>query len=180
MLSRKRQLRRFRSPGGAPAAIALAARCLFVLVVLTPDYPARAQEAQVVTFEDAVRIALEQNTDLKRAQNNARLRDVLVTQERIDFLLDLQLSSGGTRSFGRSFSQEEGQIINETSDFFGADASASVNLFNGFEKVASLRRAGFEEEASSLRLERTRQDVVFQVIDGSSRSCKTRRWPRCG
>ena len=125
-----------------------------------------AQEAQVVTFEDAVRIALQQNTDLKRAQNNAHLRDVLVTQERMDFLPDLQLSSNGTRSFGRSFSQEEGQIINETSDFFGAEASASINLFNGFEKVASLQRAGFEEEASSLRLERTRQDVVFQVIDG--------------
>ena len=72
MLSRKRQLRRFRRPGGAPAAIALTACCLFVLVVLTPGYPARAQE--------------------------------------------------------------EGRIINEASDFFGADAGASVNLFNGFEK----------------------------------------------
>ena len=120
----------------------------------------------MVTFEDAVRIALDQNTDLKRAQNAARFQDVLVTQERMDFLPNLEVSSGGTRSFGRSFSQEEGQIINETSDFFGAEAAASVNLFNGFEKVASLRRAGFEEEASGLRLERTRQDVVFQVIDG--------------
>ena len=126
----------------------------------------RAQAVQVVTFEDAVRIALQQNTDLKRAQNAARLRDVLVTRERMDFLPDLEVASGGTRSFGRSFSQEEGQIINETSDFFGADASASVNLFNGFEKVASLRQAGFEERASTLRLERTRQDVVFAVIDG--------------
>ena len=130
--------------------------------------PAWAQETitrETVTFEQAVDIALDQNTDLKRAQNDARVSSVLTTQERMDFVPDLTVSSSGTRSFGRGFSQEEGSIINETSDFFGAEASASVNLFNGFEKVASLRQAYREEDASDFRLDRTREDVVFRVIE---------------
>lgn len=130
-----------------------------------PGHAAHAQEVRTITFEEAIRIALQQNTDLKRAQNDVQLRDAYSRVERMDFLPQLQLSSSRTRTFGRSFSQEEGAIINETSDFFGADASASVNLFNGFENFSSLRRAELEEEASTLWLERTREDVIFQVID---------------
>ena len=137
--------------------------CVLFVVWAFGARVAGAQET--ITFEQAVDIALDQNTDLKRAQNNARLASVITTRERMDFAPNLNVSSSGTRSFGRGFSQEEGAIINETSDFFGAEASASVNLFNGFEKVASLRQAYREEDASDLRLTRTREDIVFQVIE---------------
>jgi len=125
-----------------------------------------AAPAETVTLDEAVEIALRQNTDLKRAESAARVSGFVTTQERLDFFPNLQLSSSGTRTFGRSFSQEEGGIINETSTFFGTEVNASVDLFNGFEHFASLRRATLEEEASELRLERTRQDVVFLVFDG--------------
>ncbi len=162
------------------AAPLLAAALLLIALLAAPAFVAgqaahaqdagaaqqAAPEARTVTFEEAVRIALNQNTSLRRAQNDVQLQGARVAQQRADFLPNLQLSTSGTRTFGRSFSQEEGSIINETSDFFGANASASVNLFNGFEKVASLRRANLTESASALLLERTRQDVVFQVIDG--------------
>lgn len=146
-----------------------AARAALVLIVWSLAFggTVRAQaETAVVTLDEAVRIALEQNTDLKRAESDVRARRFAATQERFDFLPDLQLASDGTRTFGRSFSQQEGGIINETSTFFGAEVNASVDLFNGFEHFASLRRADLEEAASERRLERTRQDVVFLVFDG--------------
>lgn len=121
---------------------------------------------ETITLDEAVRLALQQNTEVQRAQGQARLGRVRVQQQRADFLPDLQLSSSGTRTFGRSFSQEEGGIINETSDFVGVDAVSSVNLFSGFEKLASLREARQAAAASSLRLERTREDVLFLVLDG--------------
>ncbi len=155
------------------ALLRLAVGLMMAAAVLAAGRAAQAQqaqnerpEAQTITLGEATRIALEQNTTLKRAQSDARLRGTITTRERMDFLPNLQISSSGTRTFGRSFSQEEGAIINETSNFFGAEASANVDLFNGFEKFASLRRARLEETASTLRLERTRQDVVFQVFDG--------------
>ena len=124
-----------------------------------------AQDIQTVTLEEAIRIGLEQNTDMKRARSDVRLRGTYVSQERMDFLPNLQLSTNGTRTFGRSFSQAEGEILSETSNFVDLEASTSMNLFNGFEKAASLNAAQSEEQASAFRLERTRQDVVFQIIE---------------
>lgn len=138
----------------------------FAMLALVAARPAHAQEAETITMQEAMRLALQQNTELGRAQSEARLRGAQTTRQYTEFLPNLNVSTSGTRTFGRSFSQEEGAIINETSNFFGADASANVNVFNGFEDVASLRRARLEESASTLRLERTRQDVVYQVFDG--------------
>lgn len=127
------------------------------------DGPA-AQGPRTIELQEALDIALRQNTDVRRARADLSIDGYRSAVARLDFLPQLELSSGFTRSFGRSFSQEEGQILSETSDFFGVEVSASIELFDGFERVASIRRAGLEEDASRLRLRRTRQDVAFQVI----------------
>lgn len=127
---------------------------------------AMAQEPRTITLEEAIGIALRQNPDVQRARADLSLERFQSTVQYMDFLPELELSSSVTRSFGRSFSQEEGQILSETSDFFGLEVSASMELFDGFERLASVRRAGLEEKASRLRLQRTGQDVTFQVIAG--------------
>lgn len=140
------------------------------LVGAVPGTPwlteAVAQEPTVITLEEAVDIALRQNADMQRARADHSLSGFRSTVAHLDFLPELELSSGVTRSFGRSFSQEEGAILSETSDFFGVEVSATLELFDGFERYASVRRAGLEKDASRLRLERTRQDVAFEVIGG--------------
>lgn len=123
------------------------------------------QEVEVITLERALRLAGRVNTQLGRARADVSVRGAVATREAMDFLPDLELSSGATRTFGRSFSQEEGQILSETTDFFGLDLSATLPLFDGFERFSSLQRAGHQQEASRLRLQRTRQDVAFQVIE---------------
>jgi outer membrane protein len=121
---------------------------------------------RTISFDEAVEIALDQNTTLRRATNTARRGDINVSRARMDFMPSLSLSSGGNRNFGRSFSREEGGIVNETSDFFSLSTSASINLFNGFGDVASLNRAGLNAQSGDLNLERTRQEVVFNVMNG--------------
>jgi outer membrane protein len=120
---------------------------------------------RTIDFDEAVRIALDQNTTLKRASNTAKQQDIAVARARMNFLPNLTMSTGGNRNFGRSFSQEEGGIVNETSDFFTLNARSSVNLFRGFEKFASLDQASLRSQASELNLERARQDVVFTVME---------------
>jgi outer membrane protein len=121
---------------------------------------------RTISFDEAVEIALDQNTTLRRATNSARRGDIAVSRARMDFLPSLNFSSGGNRNFGRSFSREEGGIVSETSDFFSVSTSASVNLFNGFGDVASLNRASLNAQSGDLNLERTRQQVVFDVMNG--------------
>jgi outer membrane protein len=135
-------------------------------VAAAPAAAAVAQDPENVTLAEAIEIALRRNTDMLRARAELSMSRYRSTVATLEYLPQVQLSSGFTRSFGRSFSQEEGQILSETSDFFGVEVSASMELFDGFERVATNRRADREREASRLRLERTRQDVAFEVIAG--------------
>lgn len=140
--------------------------CLLVLVMAWGiPLTATAQDTTRIDFNDAIRIALDQNTDIKRASNQVRQSDATIAAERMDFFPTASISSGGQRSFGRSFSQEEGGLVNETTDFLTVDGSANLTLFDGFSNFASLDQAQAEGESSELSLERTRQDVVFQVMN---------------
>lgn len=123
------------------------------------------RETRTVTYEEAVRLALQRNTTVRRARSQTDLQSSLTTSETMDFLPSLEIGSSGTQRFGRSFSQEEGTILSETSRFFGASLSSSLTLFDGFEQFASLKQARREEEASRRTLDRAQQDVAFQVLD---------------
>ncbi len=138
---------------------------LLLPIAATAQAQSDGPTERTIDFNEAVRIALDQNTTLKRASNNARQQDIAVARARMNFLPNLTMSTGGNRNFGRSFSQEEGGIVNETSDFFTVNARSSVNLFRGFEKFASLDQANLRSQAGELNLERARQDVVFTVME---------------
>ncbi|HKZ72501.1 MAG TPA: TolC family protein, partial [Steroidobacteraceae bacterium] len=140
---------------------------LFVAFVVCAAFaglrPAKAQDTRIITFDEAVRIALEQNATLRQTENATEASRVAVEQARARFLPDLSLSTRGTRSFGRTFSESEGRIVDRSTDTVNVGASSSVTLFDGFANVASLREARFGEAASTLDLERTRETVVFTV-----------------
>jgi outer membrane protein len=151
------------------AGVAGAALALSLAAMGAGPTAAGAQEPRVITFEAAVDRALERNTDLLRARTEVDLRGTLETRERMDFLPRLSVATRSRRSFGRSFSQEEGEVLSESNDFLDTGVSASVELFTGLERWASLRAATLSEEASRLRLDRTREDVLFQVVEGFTR-----------
>ena len=119
-----------------------------------------------INFDEAIRIALDQNTNLKRAANNVRRAEASVWAERMDWAPSANLRSSASRNFGRSFSQEEGQIINQSTDFFSIGVNSSITFQGmGIQNYASMRQAQSQSTASELTLGRTRQDVVFQVMN---------------
>lgn len=155
-----------RLPGWAAAAPVAWMVVGLLTAPLTGSGGLEAQEPTVITFGEAIELAMERNTDLLRARADIELRGAVQLRERMDFLPEVSLSTRGRRSFGRSFSQEDGAILSEVNDVLDGGVSASLNLFDGMEKFASLRQASLQEDASRLRLERTQEDVVFQVVEG--------------
>ena len=135
-----------------------------LVALLAVTLQAQAQEAQTITFNDAVRIALEQNYALERSANNVELQSINVSRQRAAFLPSLNLSSTGRQSYGRTFSQEDLDFVNETTESFSISTGTNVNLFNGFGDVASLQQARLQRDASDLNYERQRQSVVFTVM----------------
>ncbi|MEX0747656.1 MAG: TolC family protein [Rhodothermales bacterium] len=139
------------------------AASLAVMLLLTAT-SSRAQAVRTITFEEAVNIALNQNLQLRRAESDVELQTRQVFQERMDFLPNLTFSSGGSR--GSGFAQDQaGRNIQFSTSNVNGQFSTGINLFNGFADVASLEQAKYMREASEYTFDRTRQDVVFNVIN---------------
>ena len=131
----------------------------------TTSQAQQPQDTTQVTFDEAVRTALDQNTDVKRAQATARQANVQVRSEWMDFVPDLNLRSSVTRQYGRNFSQVTGGFTTESTDFFNVGGSTGLTLFNGFENTASLQQAQVLARADQMSLKQTRRDIVFTVMD---------------
>ncbi|MFQ5570789.1 MAG: TolC family protein [Rhodothermales bacterium] len=139
---------------------------LAVFAVSLALMPARAQAQQIqqITFDDAVRIALDQNYLLKRAANTVELQSISVSRQRMSFFPNLNLNGSAGQGSGRNFIQELGEIISRTTNSVNSSISSGVNVFNGFGDVASLKQARLQRNASELDYERQRQTVVFTVM----------------
>jgi outer membrane protein len=136
---------------------------LIIVASLQAFEPASAADARIISFEQALRIALEQNSTLRQADVATRASGVAVDQARGQFLPDLSLSSRAAQSYGRNFNEEEGRVIDTSTNTVSLALGSSVTLFDGFGNSASLREARLSEQASQLDLQRTRETVVFTV-----------------
>jgi outer membrane protein len=117
----------------------------------------------LVTFDQALKLALTQNTGVKQAQNSAALSGAAVTQQKLAFLPSLSVSTNTGQAYGRNFSQTDGTILNTTTNTLNAGISSSVTLFDGMKNVANLRSAQADEQASEQDLTRAKQTAVFSV-----------------
>ena len=136
---------------------------LGILIAAPVALGAQAAPSQAITFDDAIRIALRQNTTLQQANNASANNAAAVRQQRLSFLPDLRLSTSSGQSYGRSFSQDEGRIINETTQSLNAGLSSNVTVFNGLTNIASLRSAQLNEDAGERSVQRAEQTVAFTV-----------------
>lgn len=127
---------------------------------------AEAQEPRVVTLDDAIEIALAQSGAVARADNNVAIGQISVSEARYGFVPSLGLSASSAQNIGRTFSTEEGGLINQSTNTTNLRLSSAVTLFDGFANVAELRGARYEAEAAELDAERTRETVVFSVLSG--------------
>jgi outer membrane protein len=123
----------------------------------------QSARAVTVTFEDAVAIALKQNTSIRQALNTSESSSAAVQQARLQFLPNLNLNVNNGLDVGRNFSETEGRIVDQTTRSLSTGVSSSVTLFDGMRNVANLSAAKATEEASEQDVARVRQTVVFTV-----------------
>lgn len=119
--------------------------------------------ATVVTFDQALKLALSQNTGVKQAENTAALNSATVTQSKLAFLPNLGISANTGQDYGRNFSQADGQITNTTTNTMNAGISSSVTVFDGMKSLSNLRSAQANENAGEQDLSRAKQTAVFTV-----------------
>ncbi len=143
---------------------ALLFRALPIIVLAVVAVQPLPVQAQQITFDDAIRIALDNNYLLKRSANQVRLEEITVRQRRYAPLPNLSFSSGTGRNFGLQFDQTTGELYTETSDRFNLGVGSSLTLFNGLAEFALLKQSRLDLESVDYTFERQRQAIVFQVM----------------
>ncbi len=137
--------------------ILLLALCFFI------SAPFLQAQERTITLEEAVQIALQNNFQLKQAENNLGLADTRVRSAQADFLPNLNASFSGNRQVGRQFVQEDLTFEDRTTFGLNGGVNTSVTIFDGFTNISNLRRAQADKVSDELQLERLRENIMFNT-----------------
>jgi len=139
--------------------IILSIKLLAVLAITT-----KAQAPiRILTFEEAVKIALENSVKLGAEKNNLKLSQVTRLGSIVGIGPNVSINSQGNRTSGNSFNPNTGIVTNGIRDNITANISANLNLFSGFSQINRIKQFSKQLEAQNYLINRTTQDVINDV-----------------
>ncbi|MEM1093062.1 MAG: TolC family protein [Bacteroidota bacterium] len=125
---------------------------------------AHAQDAQRISFNEAIQLALDQNINLRQSANQVEIAATQVSDSRMQYYPNLSFSTGTGQSYGRSIDPTSNQFIDDATESWSVSTSSGVSLFTGFRREASMNQAKLDLESADLSFSRQRQDVIFRVM----------------
>lgn len=132
---------------------------LFALLAVCTAYG-----QQVLTLEECINIALENNINIKTARNNAISARAGYTQSKMNFLPSLSAGASHSWNEGLQFDQTSGNLVNTTTLSGGGSINANLTLFSGFQNVLNSQRNKFLYEASEKAIEGSIQNAEAQIV----------------
>ncbi len=146
-------------------------RSIIILCALALTITAYGQvdSAQtVLSFDEAVKIALDKNINLKTQENAVDRANAQLVQAGAQMLLPSVQISGDI--YGRKGRQQiqnpetsQVEFVDVVSNNFGGSLNASFPLFNGLNRIQTFRAGITNLRAQAYGEERARQTVVFTV-----------------
>ncbi len=137
---------------------------LFSLIVFSAPLLAGAQGTKkVVTFEDAVKIALRNSVLLNQQKNNLDYSQAQRISNIAGFGPTVNVQAQAVQVNGNTFNQQQGKVINGTFDQVTTSLNANWNIFNGFSQVFRTKQSSSQLDAQSFYINRTAQDVISTV-----------------
>jgi len=119
--------------------------------------------AKVLTFQQAVKIAIQNSVLLNQQKNNLELSQAQHLQSIAGIAPNLSATATASQYNGNSFNNQTGQVINGVRDNLNGTINAGVNLFSGFSRINSIRQYNNLLDAQSYYVSRTAQDAINTV-----------------
>lgn len=145
-------------------------KTLFLLLfgLISTSLFAQSADIRVITIDEAISIALENNYSLKQAKNELDLAEDLIFSEKADFLPSVSASMNGSRTTGQQFlfdrfSEGLDPFVDVSSQSISGGMNASINLFNGFNNILTLKSSQSNKESREQQYERAKELVIFNT-----------------
>lgn len=145
-------------------------KTLFILLfgLISTSLFAQNANLRVITIDEAISIALENNYSLKQAKNELDLAEDLIFSEKADFLPSVSANMNGSRTTGQQFlfdrfSEGLDPFVDVSSQSISGGMNASINLFNGFNNILTLKSSQSNKESREQQYERAKELVIFNT-----------------
>lgn len=120
---------------------------------------------RVLTFEEAIKIALRNSVTLNQQRNNLELNQMQKTSSIASIGPSISANLSASRFDGNSFNPNAGVAVNGVRDNVSGSLDARMTLFNGFNRINSVKQASANLDAQANFLHRTSQDVINTVTN---------------
>lgn len=136
----------------------------FILMICTAVMAQEVSgDSSILTFQDAIKIALMNNVTLQTQRNQLELSQIQKASTIASIAPNVSIDGSATQYNGNSFNSQTGQVINGIRDNISGTISASMNLFSGFGRLNTIRQYAALFDAQQYFVERTAQDVINTV-----------------
>ena len=147
---------------------------ILLTIIFLISLPGLAPAQKMLSLDDAIKIALQRNSTLKKTENNLATYRSSVKAAYGAFLPSLGVSgsanwsrdeaAGGETYVIQGVTFSTDPVTRETRSY-SVGARANVDLFDGLSNIANLSQSKNDLESAELFFERIKQDIVFNTIN---------------
>ena len=130
--------------------------CLFGKIVAAQN---------VVTFEAAVKLAIENNITIKQQENQLKVTQAEKDQTIASLFPNVGISGSAYTTDGRQWSNEEKSMINTSVDRANYSIGAQMTIFDGFRKIHQVKQSRQQHIAQKKKLEQSQNDLILLVME---------------
>ncbi|AIM36549.1 TolC family protein [Sphingobacterium sp. SG20118] len=119
-----------------------------------------------VTVEEAIRVTLERNLQVKQATLNKDLAAQDVFQAKSNLYPDLGISVNQRYNNGFAFDQVAGKVLtgNDWTTTSSGSLSSNVTIFQGLQKVNQIKANKLLLESAATQIEKIKYDLMLSVL----------------
>ncbi|MCE1188514.1 MAG: TolC family protein [Ignavibacteria bacterium] len=117
---------------------------------------------KVLTSREAVRIALNKNTELQKMKESIKVTEAGVKSAYGAFMPNV--SASAMWNWDRNSNSFGPNDVTTTTHTYSTGVRADVTLFDGLANVANYKNSQQQLEAAQLSLEQRKQDIIFQTL----------------
>jgi len=138
-------------------------KLLFGLLLVTSASYAQ-QDVTVLTLDECIETALQNNLDIKRAKNNELIAKSNSLQSMMEFLPSLNADMNWDVSVGNQFDQNTSEVVNVTTQRSNPNLSANWVVFQGLSNYHTRKRRVKELEAAQKNQANTELNTEANIL----------------
>ncbi|MDH3710429.1 MAG: TolC family protein [Cyclobacteriaceae bacterium] len=134
------------------------------LIILLSAFQVQAQEVKTWSFQECVEYALDNNLTVKRGELDVQFNEVNLKQSKADMYPNFNFGSQYGINWGRSIDPTTNLFISQRIQSVGLQAGSSLTLFDGLQKLNTIKQNKLNLQGSTSDLDKAKNDVILNVV----------------